>query len=366
MHEYETIKAELLRQITSGELATRQQLAPVRQLCKDHGVSMATMHRAIRELIHEGYLVARDRQGVFVADAQVEENQVGLLLALPVESASTNSMFGPLFTVVQRRLIQQGATVVTMQCMQSAAAGVVLKKPESIAAHGLRGAILVRVLDLAYIASLVQLRLPIVATDVDATDAGAHSVQFDNLGSAFTLTRRLIARGHKRILFVGGARKSTEIDDRWRYDMAVKERSDGFRLALEQAGLASDLQVHCSRSRIASDFRETVQGALRQGEPFTAVVAEDPVTVRDALVEAGRPEVEVVGWVTAEREGEALLQGGIVGLAVCDFTVLGERAVEVFAACLEQRGGAVRRELVKPKLLFAEAGAAAGLEVGAT
>lgn len=355
MHEYETVKSELLRQITTGELAARQQLAPVRQLCKDLGVSMATVHRAIRELIHEGYLVAKDRQGVFVADAQVEENKVGLLLALPVESAPSNSMFGPLFSVVQRRLIEQGAAVVTMQCMQSAAGGVVIKRPESIAALGLRGAILVRVLDLSYIASLVQLRLPIVATDVDATDVGAHSVLFDNLGSACTLTRHLIARGHKRILFVGGARKSTEVDDRWRYDMAVRERSEGFRLALEQAGLASELQAHCATSRIASDFRGTVLQALQRGEPFTAVVAEDPVSVRDALVEAGRSEIEVVGWISAERPSAPLLQSGISGLAVCDFSLLGERAVEVFASCLEQRGGAVRRELVKPKLLFADA-----------
>lgn len=357
MHEYQRVKDDLLRQIRNGALAPRQQLVPVRQLSKDLGISLATAHRAVRELIREGHLVAHDRHGVFVAEAQVgNDNKVGLLLALPVESVHASSMFGPLFTEVQRRLLQQGAAVVAMQCMQSTPAGVVLKPPASIAGLGLRGAILVRVLDLPYIATLVQLRLPVVATDVDATDAGAHSVQFDNLGSAFALTRHLIARGHKRILFVGGVRKSSEGDDRWRYDNAVKERSSGFRLALEGAGLASDLQAYCAVSRSEAAFREAILDTLRQGEPFTAVVAEEPLPVRDALQQAGRSEVEVAGWVTAERDPEPLLQGVVVGLAVCDFTALGELAVAVLEASLAQAGGAVRRELLKPRLLLAPAG----------
>jgi DNA-binding LacI/PurR family transcriptional regulator len=364
MHEYERVKDDLLRRISSGDLSPQQQLAPVRQMSKDLGISLATVHRAVRELIQEGHLVARDRHGVFVADTQVGDNKVGLLLALPVESMNANSMFGPLFNEAQRRLLLQGAAVVTMQCMQSTPAGVVLKPPASVASLGLRGAILVRVLDLPYIASLVQLRMPIVATDVDATDAGAHCVQFDNLGSAFALTRHLIARGHKRILFVGGARKSSEGDDRWRYDMAVEERSSGFRLALESAGLASDLQAYCATARNPASFKEALLGALRQGEPFTAVVTEEVVSVRDALRQAGRPEVEVAGWVTAKRDTESLLEGSVVGLAVCDFTALGELAVAVLESCLAQRSGAVRRELLKPQLLLAPAGSPAALIAG--
>lgn len=365
MHEYQRVKDGLLRQIRCGKLAPRQQIAPVRQLSKDLGISLVTVHRAVRELIQEGHLIAHDRQGVFVSDVQFgKDSKVGLLLAMPVESMHAGNMFGPLFTEVQRRLLQQGAAVVSMECMQSTPTGTLLKPLASIASLGLRGAILVRILDLPYIASLVQLRLPIVATDVDATDAGAHSVTFDNLGSAFALTRHLIARGHKRILFVGGVRKSSEGDDRWRYDMVVKERGNGFRLALEGAGLASDLQVYCAKTRHETSFREAVDAALAQREPFTAVVADSLLPVRNALHQAGRDDLEVVGWVSAERDPEPLLQGSVVGLAVCDFTALGELAVATLEASLEQPGGAVRLERLKPRLLLAPAGAPAGVVAG--
>lgn len=353
---YLQLKKQIRDRISSGDLARGEKIQSVRKLAAHEGVSPATVQRSIRELVQEGYLVSENRRGIFVADAEVktEPASVGIIMSQSPENTMTSTMHGPLFQELQHRLIGKGAAVVAMQCVRPSPEGTVFVPRTTIAGRGLQAAVLVHVLDIAYIASLTQLNIPIIATDVDASDVGAHSVIFDNLGSSYALTRFLINRKHTRILFLGGMEKSTDTDDRFRYDMAVRERSEGFRLAMESNGLDSSLTAHTESSRVGIQYKEAMQRVLDSQVGITAVVTEAPESILDVLRDAGRDDIEVAGWssMPADANRDEVLAGNFVAVAVCDFAELGRSAFETCAECMESPGGSVRRVLVSPHIFM--------------
>lgn len=349
---YLTLKARIRQGITDGELPRGSRIPSVRKLAADESVSPATVQRALRELIQEGHLVSEDRRGVFVADEEIAPAAatVGLLLSRHPDSLDT--MHLPLFQELQKRLLNSDAVVVTMLGVYRKYKKAFFTPRSVVADRKLQAAVLIHVMDLAYIASLIQLGIPIVATDLDASDIGAHSVFFDNLGSAHTLTHHLIERGHERILYLGGVKKSK--DDQHLYDVAVRERYDGFRIAMEASGLSPDLTAYASLSRASDKFTEALEKVLEAGTTFSAVVTESPLAAVDCLEKAGRRDIEVVGWLDRpiSIESQKVLTDRLVGAAICDFTELGKRAFKTLNTCLTQPGSDIHRDMVKPRILL--------------
>ncbi|HEY3957938.1 MAG TPA: winged helix-turn-helix domain-containing protein [Streptosporangiaceae bacterium] len=64
------VMADLRRQIREGKLLPGEQLPSLDRLAAEHGVSRATVQRAVRELVAEGLLETRARWGTFVAQPQ--------------------------------------------------------------------------------------------------------------------------------------------------------------------------------------------------------------------------------------------------------------------------------------------------------
>lgn len=63
---YEQLRAQLMAQITSGELAAGTRLPTVRRLASDLGLSANTVARAYRELEAEGFVRTAGRNGTMV------------------------------------------------------------------------------------------------------------------------------------------------------------------------------------------------------------------------------------------------------------------------------------------------------------
>src|SRR5260370_4891591 len=72
--------------------------------------------------------------------------------------------------------------------------------------------------------------VPVVLMDRDGGDTPLNRVGMDNHGSAFQATRLLIESGHRRIALVSGRQRLS----------TPRERLNGYRAALEQAGLGFD------------------------------------------------------------------------------------------------------------------------------
>jgi LacI family transcriptional regulator len=94
--------------------------------------------------------------------------------------------------------------------------------------------------DAATLSAIVHDAIPIVAEDCPAPHANTTVIDIDNGAGARLATAHLIALGHTRIGHLGGPLLRT----------AAEKRAEGYRQALEQAGLAFDpaLAVPCTPS----------------------------------------------------------------------------------------------------------------------
>ncbi|MEU0512577.1 GntR family transcriptional regulator [Amycolatopsis sp. NPDC006125] len=65
---FERVAESVRRAVRSGEWEPGHKLPSNREMAKEHGVSLATLQKAIALLQDEGWLVSRASVGVFVAD----------------------------------------------------------------------------------------------------------------------------------------------------------------------------------------------------------------------------------------------------------------------------------------------------------
>lgn len=64
---FEQLRRQLIEQISTGQLSADSKLPAVRRLAADLALAPGTVARAYKELVSEGYLVSRGRNGTVVA-----------------------------------------------------------------------------------------------------------------------------------------------------------------------------------------------------------------------------------------------------------------------------------------------------------
>jgi LacI family transcriptional regulator len=113
----------------------------------------------------------------------------------------------------------------------------------------------------AYIEELVLSGLPIVFADRFLEGVDADAVLVDNIDGAYRVTKHLADAGHRRIALLSAALAA----------VSMEERVEGYRRALEAAGLRFDpALVHSSRSSM-EDARQAGHVLLDAPDPPTAV-----------------------------------------------------------------------------------------------
>jgi LacI family transcriptional regulator len=142
--------------------------------------------------------------------------------------------------------------------------------------------------DHSYLEPQRRLGVHVVFVDRPATGIDADAVVLDNVGGAHRATRHLLNLGHRRIGFVGDSEILT----------TVQERLAGYRLALDEAGVAFDPVL----VRFGAPRTELAEVAARQllaaNDPPTAIFAENNrscIGVIRALRSIDRP-IGLVGF----------------------------------------------------------------------
>lgn len=79
------IAALLRRDITRGELAPKDRLAPERELADAHGVARGTVREALNQLAAEGLVIIRPGSGTYVADTAIDPAESIIANARPLE-----------------------------------------------------------------------------------------------------------------------------------------------------------------------------------------------------------------------------------------------------------------------------------------
>jgi len=122
--------------------------------------------------------------------------------------------------------------------------------------------------------------LPIVFVDREPSGIAADAVVGDNVGGAREATAHLIAHGHRRIACLADRETLT----------TAKHRVEGYRAALEDAGLEYDPSLVTMNLGSASAARTAVTALLRSDNPPTAIfAAQNLITIGSihALRDAG-------------------------------------------------------------------------------
>jgi DNA-binding LacI/PurR family transcriptional regulator len=187
---------------------------------------------------------------------------------------------------------------------------------------------------------LAAARIPLVAID-PPTEPGPdiRSVGTTNWLGGMTATRHLIELGHRRIAIIGGP------PGLW----SARARLDGYRAALQAAGLTPDSELIRQDDFLVSGGRAQAAGLLSLPQPPTAVVtgndaqafgvlqvlAERGLRAPDDLSVVGFDDVPVASWatppLTTVRQPLAAMAASAFGLLRSDpATVAGEaRHVEL-------------------------------------
>ena len=109
---------------------------------------------------------------------------------------------------------------------------------------------------------------PVVAVDPHVGGSRLPIVDTENLGGALAATRHLIELGHRRIGFIGG-RPDLE---------SARRREQGYRLALEEAGIPVDGSLIANGDFTEAGAEEPARSLLSLAAPPTAIFAANDLT----------------------------------------------------------------------------------------
>ncbi len=144
----------------------------------------------------------------------------------------------------------------------------------------------------AYLALLYKKRFPYVVIDHQGFDDFSPTVVATNWQGAFEATQYLIALGHRRIGFITGASHTS----------SAFERQNGYRAALEEAGIAFDPELIGQGTFMRPEAYQATETLLALPDPPTAIFAANDVSafgVIDAVRNRGLripDDISVIGF----------------------------------------------------------------------
>jgi DNA-binding LacI/PurR family transcriptional regulator len=244
-------------------VGVKEVLRSERELARQYGVARTTVRRALRRLVADGYLVSQPRQGYEAAGETAAS--AGALMAFVHDSPrgpwAWSDFQMHFWNDFQRAAGEAGRYLV--------AVGVEGRRPAELAAQlgslGVRGAI-VDSDDPSLAEGLRKAGLPLVL--VDAAFSGFCAVTQDNFAGAHRATAHLIAKGHRRIAWLGFDPKP--LGSRIHFT----ERLGGYLAAMGDAGLEAPRDLRIAGKTAAPEEGAAALRALFEGQdvPEAAVV----------------------------------------------------------------------------------------------
>lgn len=199
----------------------------------------------------------------------------------------------------------------------------------------------------ARVAHLAAERLPFVAFGRTSLDVPYAHVDLDSQAGTFASTSHLIALGHRRVAFLGLSQAYTYIQHRF----------EGYRRALDAAGLPFDPALAANDLSNETETREAVRRLLAMARPPTAIVAASDLlaiyamrAIDDAGLAPGR-DVAIVGFddlPLAAHTRPALTTVRQPFDLICDQLIATLRGV------IEGDDSHPRQSLIQPELIIRE------------
>ena len=270
--KYKAIFEALKEEILGGKYAKTRKLPSETQLMRRFGGSRVTVIHALQELRNKGLIVRRKGQGSFLtANARNYGRAIGLVIPI-----SRGEIFPPICREVTRLAQEDGYAILLADFMTASPArrvaearrivedfvardvlGVVFHLTDSVPDATRVNEAALKVLDAAGV--------PVVLTDSDCLPYPRHSrydvVGADDVDAGYRLTRHLLERGARRLVFFSPAFGST----------SFANRSRGFQAAIAE--------VKARGTVLSGDSKDvpTIAALIRKYRPDAIVCGNDRV-----------------------------------------------------------------------------------------
>src|SRR5579875_3840409 len=255
-------------------------VASIEDVARRAGVSIATVSRALRGL-PDVATATRDR----VLTAAADLNYVASPFAARLASGRTATVglvvpfvnrwfFAEVISTVEAELRQAGFDLLLYNLGDAAGRDRFFEDmPMRKRVDGVIIASLV--LEDSEFAALEELNRPVALLGIERK--GLLSAGIDDIASARTAVEHLLALGHRRIGLIGG-----DTDDPMRFTPPLHRR-DGYRDALESAGIEPDPELEQLGFFTVEGGAAATEQLLSRAEPPTAIFAESDEMAYGAL-----------------------------------------------------------------------------------
>ncbi|QQE10336.1 GntR family transcriptional regulator [Planctomycetota bacterium] len=230
---YAAVRQMLQDKILSGEFPLGHQIPTELSLCAQYNLSRKTVHRAINQLVKEGYLIRKRGSGTFVKfkRSQQQKNLIGVLVSLNILGIGA---YDQILQSIKATAEEQGFQLLIADTHHDTR--IACEKAVELNKRKTVGTIFFPLQNLAcedtnlqIISTLRNAGQHVVVADAlisECNDPEVSYVTSQNRQGVYELTQYLIKKGYKRIAFLSSDPSYT-----------VSDREAGFRAAMEEADL---------------------------------------------------------------------------------------------------------------------------------
>lgn len=312
--------AQILReQITSGLYEVGGRLPSIRELSKHMGLNHVTIRQAISQLADEGLLVSEHGRGTYVLEGRAASSKLeGISIVLPSLEFSLCEAIsrGVSMTVRDRDISVAVKDYETNPIIEA-------EYLEYFMTRKNQGAILYSSLEPQAIFSVIKTifqETPLVLIDRYIQDVPTWHATSDNVQGGYDITRHLIERGYKRIVFA--------------YDVdvtSVRLRMEGYRRAMEESDLRTKSYILNSPGYPSKLPCDTTRKLMQNGP-----IPEAIVYANDLRALMGLREIKAMGF---KVPGDIAVTGfddtPMAALSDPPLTTMRQNALEVGKAAAE-------------------------------
>lgn len=272
--------------------SARRAPARLADVAAEAGVSIKTVSRVIND--EPGVLPAtRERVGEtirllgFVPNSMARSLKTGGQDVIGVViDAISDRFFASMVSAVEELARRAGLSVLIASTHVDAAREA--EQLTRLAGQQLRGLIATPVDSDSDMLRRLRARMPVVC--VDRYREGLDSIIVDDFGTSRTAVAGLIARGHRRIGFVGADPGHPETSG---------QRLEGYRQALSDAGIAYDPELIVRADAVDRQIVVATDALLRHDDPPTAIFtpsARAAMASLDAAREGGHEDIAFISF----------------------------------------------------------------------
>ncbi|HEX6559650.1 MAG TPA: LacI family DNA-binding transcriptional regulator [Longimicrobiales bacterium] len=323
--------------------------ATIRDVAREAGVSVATVSRVINE---SGPVKAETRRRIREVAQRLRFTPNTTARNLSTRRTHTigvllPDIYGEFFSEIMRGIdltARQHKNHIIVSSSHSDANEV------EAAVRAMRGRVdglilMASELETTSFANSLSERTPVVLINAAAKDPQFDTLNIDNYGGAYAMTRHLVQLGHREIRMIRGSQRNQD----------ASERARGFRAALADAGLPCvDAVILPGDFTEASGYAATRQLLAASQRPTAIFAANDSmaVGVLSALRDAGLRVPEDVAVAGFDDIPIAEYVSPSLSTVRVSMATLGARAAERLFATIHAHGKTERKHEVLPTELI--------------